>query len=75
MTEALKKVFDEITKLPPEEQDEIASVLAQELASERKWDDLFAKSQGSLAKLADDAWAEHQRGETIPLDKFLKAED
>ena len=39
-----------------------------ELAAEKKWDDLFAESEGLLATLADEALEEHKSGKTKPLD-------
>jgi hypothetical protein len=36
--------------------------------SERRWDDLFARSPELLEKLADEAIAEHQAGLTEELD-------
>ena len=63
MTELLKKAFHEASKLPREQQDAIASLLLEELKSDRNWDRAFETSQDSLAKLADDALAEDQRGD------------
>lgn len=68
MTELLKKAFNEASKLPREQQDAIASLLLEELKSDRNWDRAFENSQDALAKLADDALAEDQRGETEDLD-------
>lgn len=68
MTELLKKAFDEASKLPREQQDAIASLLLDELKAERRWDRAFDDSQDALAKLANDALAEDDRGETEDLD-------
>ncbi len=68
MTELLKKAFDEASKLPREQQDAIASLLLEELKSERRWDRAFEGSQDALARLADDALAEDARGDTRELD-------
>jgi len=40
---------------------------AEEIASERRWSESFAKSQDVLAQLADEALAEHTAGRTQPL--------
>jgi hypothetical protein len=40
----------------------------QELEDERRWDRSFANSQDALARLADEALAEHHAGRTEPLD-------
>ena len=67
MTKLLEKAFAEAAKLSQEEQDAVATLLLEELASERRWNEAFAKSQDKLAALADEALAEFDRGETKPL--------
>jgi len=67
MTRLLEKALNEVTKLPPSEQDEIAAILLEELASEQKWNDLFSQSQDALAKMAEEALAEYRAGKTKPL--------
>jgi hypothetical protein len=42
--------------------------LLEELASERRWEDLFAGSQDLLEELADQALAEHDAARTEKLD-------
>jgi hypothetical protein len=68
MTKLLQKAFDEASKLPDAEQDTLGRILLDELASERRWDDLFARSHDLLAELADKALAEHRAGRTEKLD-------
>lgn len=68
MTELLKKAFDEASKLPREQQDAIASLLLEELRSDRNWDRAFEGSQAALAKLANEALIEDEIGETQDLD-------
>ena len=67
MTRLLKKAVSEIEKLPESEQDAVAAFVLEELASERRWTELFAKSQDKLAKLAEQALADHAAGRTKPL--------
>lgn len=67
MTQLLEKALSEVAKLPPSEQDILAAILLEELASEQKWGELFAKSQDKLAELAEEALAEHRAGKTKPL--------
>ncbi len=62
MTEVLQKAFEEASKLPVEEQKLFASFLLAELESDRKWDDLFARSQDQLGRLADEAVREDSAG-------------
>lgn len=64
MTQLLERAILEINKLPDSEQDFIAAILFDELASEHLWSDSFAKSQDVLARLADEALAEHVAGKT-----------
>lgn len=71
MTELLEKAFDKASKLSPEEQDILAQRLLYDLASEELWEQSFAKSQDELTQLADEALAEHRRGETKPLEDSL----
>ena len=40
----------------------------EELASERRWEELFSGSHDLLAELADHALAEHRAGRTEKLD-------
>jgi hypothetical protein len=68
MTELLQKAFDQASKLPSEEQNAIAVWLIDEMESERKWDDLFSRSQDVLERMANEALAEHRSGLTKPLD-------
>ncbi len=68
MTELLRKAFEEASKLPPQEQDSLASVLLEEIDGEQRWDATLEETQEDLAGLADAALAEHRAGKTEPLD-------
>jgi hypothetical protein len=68
MTKLLQQAFETAAQLPPEEQDSFARWILHELESEQRWNDLFARSQDVLAKMADDALAELKAGKTLPLD-------
>ena len=68
MTKLLKKAFDEAARLPDEEQDALARAVLDELASEHRWDELFAASPETLKDLAQEALAEHCAGRTEKLD-------
>jgi len=61
MTKLLERAFDEAAKLSEKEQDALARVLLDELASERRWEELFSASHDLLGQLADEALAEHRR--------------
>jgi len=67
MTQLLEKALAEIARLPEPDQDALAAIVLEEIASEQRWSESFAKSQGALAKLAEEALAEHAAGRTLPL--------
>lgn len=70
MTELLQKAIDELKRLPAKEQDNIARELLEMLASERRWDGLFAdpRSEGLLAKMAEKARRDVAAGDLIDGD-------
>ena len=68
MTNLLQRAFEEASKLPEGEQDALGRILLEELASERRWEDLFAGSHDLLAELADEALTEQRAGRTEKLD-------
>jgi hypothetical protein len=68
MVTLLEKVIAEASKLPDEEQNAFAAWALAELESERRWDDLFARSQDVLSRLADEAHEDYLAGRTEPLD-------
>jgi len=68
VTNQLKKAFEEASKLPEQEQDELARFVLVELTSERRWSEAFAGSGKRLQELADEAATEHEQGSTIALD-------
>ena len=67
MTKRLETVMFQVSTLPASEQDALAAIVLEEVASEKRWSDSFAKSQDKLATLADEALAEHTTGRTKPL--------
>ena len=68
MTQMLEQAFAQVAKLPEAEQDAFAAWIVEELASEQRWSQSFARSQNVLAQLAEEALAEHRAGRTQPLD-------
>ena len=68
MTKQLELAFAEAAKLPPKEQNRLAEWLLAELASEKRWNRLFAESQDVLETLATEALNEHRRQLTQELD-------
>jgi hypothetical protein len=68
MTRLLEEAFARASELPADAQDEVAHWILGELESERRWSKLFGESGDALARLAEEALAEHRRGETKELD-------
>ncbi len=68
MTNLLEQAFAEAAKRPALEQDLLASRLLAELAAEDEFDRAIAKSTDKLARLAQEALAEHRAGLTEQLD-------
>ena len=68
MGKLLDRVMVEASKLPDDEQEAFAAFMLAELESERRWDELFSRSQDLLAKMADEARQEYRAGLTEPLD-------
>ena len=71
MTKLLERAFAKASELSEEEQDFLARTLLDDLAAEELWEQSFAGSQDELARLAGEALAEHERGETEPLEEIL----
>ena len=67
MTKLLESAMEQVSKLPASDQDAVAAIVLEELASEQRWSESFAKSQDALAKLAEQALAEYDAGRTKPL--------
>lgn len=68
MTHLLEQAFAAAARLPAEEQDALARALLADLASEQAIDAALARDPDALARLADEALAEHRAGRTEPLD-------
>ena len=68
MGKMLEHVVAELSKLPEAEQEAVGAWILAELESERRWDDLFARSQELLAEMAVEAIREDEAGLTEPLD-------
>ena len=68
MGHLLQKAVAEASKLPEAEQEVVGASILAELESERRWDDLFARSHDMLAEMAAEAIREDEAGLTQPLD-------
>ena len=67
MTALLEQALAEVHKLPPDQQDAIATLILEELADEERWDRAFTQSHDALARLADKVRAEKQAGKVQPI--------
>lgn len=68
MTKSLKQAFDAASRLPDQDQEELASAIFVELAADERWVAALADSADDLGRLADEALSEHKAGRTRPLD-------
>ena len=66
MSKNLSRAVELARQLPEKDQEALGAILLREMESEKKWADLFAKSQDQLSKLADEALAHHRAGRTKP---------
>lgn len=71
MTNALDEAVSAAAKLPAEEQEALAALLMEEIASEQRWARSFARSPGLLESLASEALDDFKNGRTEPLDDLL----
>jgi hypothetical protein len=68
MTKLLEDAIAKLRLMPEGEQDAIARIVLDEIESERRWEELFAKSPEKLRTLADRAWSAHEAGGSAELD-------
>lgn len=67
MATKLAEAIARIQELDEESQEMWGAWILEEIESERKWDELFARSQDVLEKMADRALAEERAGLTEEL--------
>ena len=68
MNALLEKAFAEVARLPEAEQEAIATLILEEIAAERGWDERFANTQDQLGEFVRAAHAEVERGEVFTGD-------
>jgi len=68
MIALLEKAFEEVAKLPEDQQETIARWILDELADEERWDAAFADTSNELSKLASKALTDFRAGRTDELD-------
>jgi hypothetical protein len=60
MGKLLQRAVAEASRLPENEQEAVGAWILAELESERRWDDLFARSSDLLSELAAEAVREDE---------------
>jgi hypothetical protein len=68
MTKLFQQAVGKVSQLPEADQDAIARLVLDEIESDRRWAEIVGKSTEKLADIADQAWAEHESGESEELD-------
>ena len=71
MTLLLDEALKRVESLPQADQDFIASNILETLDDDQTWSRGFREKSDVLEALAAAALAEHQRGETRPLEELL----
>lgn len=67
MTKLAAEIWEKLQELADAEQDRLARIILDDIESDRRWDELFAKSQDMLAEMAAEAKADFEAGRTEPL--------
>lgn len=65
MTQLISEVFEKVSALPPEVQDEIALYWGEDLDAELQWDNTLRISPDKLEELAAQAIDDYEKGNTI----------
>jgi len=71
MSRLLEKALEKVVALPEDERDAIASQILASIAGESAWKTRFAEKRDVIRRMAREALAEDERGETLPLDDLL----
>jgi hypothetical protein len=66
----MEQAIEKARQLPEEDQEAIASIILQEIESERRWEELFARPESAdlLSRMADEALAQARAGRAKKLD-------
>ncbi len=70
MTSLREEAIQKAIRLPDQEQDALASILLEQMESDRKWEESFARSTEALDKTAEEALEEHRQGRTRDLNEI-----
>ncbi len=69
MSPLMERAFSAVGQLPEADQEAIASIILQEIESDRRWDELFARPESAdlLSRMADRALEGVRAGRAKPL--------
>ncbi|TAL69069.1 MAG: hypothetical protein EPN82_08260 [Bacteroidetes bacterium] len=65
MTQSISTIFEKVSSLPPEVQDEIAVYWSEDLDSELQWDTTLKNSISQLELIAEKAIKDYENGKTV----------
>jgi hypothetical protein len=70
MSQLMEYAIEKAKQLPEADQEALAAIILQEIESERRWDELFARpaSADLLARMADEALDDVRAGRARKLD-------
>ena len=70
MSRLMEQAIQKLKQLPEQDQESIASIILQEIESESRWEELFARplSADLLSRMADEALAGIRAGRARKLD-------
>lgn len=70
MSQLMEQALEKARQLPEHDQEAIAAIILQEIESEQRWNELFARPESAdlLARMADEALAEAKAGRAVRLD-------
>ena len=73
MTQLLQRAISELSKLPDDTQDALATRILADLEDDQAWDVQFAATtEEQWARLAEMAQREIAAGDSMPLEEFLR---
>jgi hypothetical protein len=70
MSQLMEQAIEKVRQLPEQDQESIASIILQEIESDHRWEELFARPESAdlLSRMADEAMAEARAGHARKLD-------
>ena len=70
MSQRIEQAIQKVKQLPEQDQESIASIILQEIESEHRWEELFARPESAalLSRMADEVLAEARSGHARKLD-------